>query len=118
MFLLRKLNIRVAPSKAKIGRSSVVYLGYVVSVNGTRIDPEKVADLSTKQPPSSYQELMSALACFNVYRHYVLNYAHKVEPLQALLREREEDKNGVKSRTRSERSKANSLYLCAGKDLH
>ena len=116
---LRKLNIRVAPSKAKIGRSSVVYLGYVVSVNGTRIDPEKVADLSTKQPPSSYQELMSALACFNVYRHYVLNYAHKVEPLQALLREREEDKKWRKeqNKIRKEQGKQPLLVCRKGSSL-
>ena len=112
---LRKLNIRVAPSKAKIGRSAVVYLGYVVSVNGTRIDPEKVADLRTKQPPSSYQELMSALACFNVYRHYVLNYAHKVEPLQALLREREEDKKRRKEQNKIRKEQGKPPLLVSKK---
>jgi transposase InsO family protein/predicted aspartyl protease len=83
--IVRKLNVRLAPSKAKIAQRSVVYLGYLVGEHGISIDPLKVQDLRSKPVPSSYAELSSALACFGIYRHFVQDFATKVETLRLLL---------------------------------
>eukprot|EP00730_Choanoeca_flexa_P009064 TRINITY_DN12577_c0_g1_i3.p1 TRINITY_DN12577_c0_g1~~TRINITY_DN12577_c0_g1_i3.p1 ORF type:complete len:355 (-),score=42.71 TRINITY_DN12577_c0_g1_i3:55-1002(-) len=45
---LQPLNVRLSPSKAQIGVSHVVYLGYMVSAAGVQIDPAKVDALRNK----------------------------------------------------------------------
>ena len=60
-------NLHVKRSKCSFGRSSIEYLGHVVSGSGVSPDPGKVDVIKTWPQPTSVKELQSFLGMTNYY---------------------------------------------------
>jgi len=70
--------------KCQFGRRSVDYLGHVVSNNGCRPLPSKVAAVEEFPVPTSRRQLRRFLGMINFYRRFIPNCAAVSAPLHAL----------------------------------
>ncbi|KAI4875687.1 hypothetical protein NFI96_005150 [Prochilodus magdalenae] len=65
-------------------RTSVKYLGHVVSANGVETDPQKIAALTTWPRPNNIKELKSFLGFAGYYRRFIKDYSKIARPLNDL----------------------------------
>ena len=82
---LHEHGLKLKPSKCEFFKSTVSYLGHVVSANGVETDPEKIKALSEWPVPHNVKTLRSFLGFTGYYRRYVKDYARIVKPLNDLL---------------------------------
>ena len=61
MELLRQHNLSLKPEKCEFEKSSVEYLGVIVSHNSVKMDPVKVAGVAEWPTPSNRKEVQSFL---------------------------------------------------------
>ena len=81
---LRSANVKLKPSKCSFARSSVEYLGHVVSCDGIRPDPSKIAAVATFPVPRCVRDVRSFLGLANYYRRFIHNFASIASPLHTL----------------------------------
>ena len=89
---LRKANLKLSPEKCIFAAKHIKFLGHMVSAEGIRVNPEKTKALATYPAPKNVKQLRTVLGSFNYFRKFIKNYAARVAPLTALLKE---DKNFV-----------------------
>ncbi len=63
---------------------SVPFLGYIVSSEGMRMDPDKVQAVVNWPTPDSRKALQRFLGFANFYRRFIRNYSQLAAPLTAL----------------------------------
>jgi hypothetical protein len=71
-------------SKCQFGRSSVGFLGHVISARGVAVDPRKVAAVSEWATPQSCTDVRRFVGLANYYRRFVLRFSALAAPLTAL----------------------------------
>ena len=82
---LKQHGLKLKPSKCEFFKTSVTYLGHVVSQNGVQTDPDKLAALSTWPVPTNIKSLRLFLGFTGYYRRFIQDYARIVKPLNDLL---------------------------------
>ena len=82
---LKQHGLKLKPSKCEFFKSSVGYLGHVVSQTGVETDPDKIEALSSWPEPNNVKELRSFLGFTGYYRWFSKDYARIVKPLNGLL---------------------------------
>ena len=87
---LTKHNLKLSPSKAKIGATDADFLGHTISPAGIRPNASKVAALLRMPMPRDIKQLRSLLGGFSYYRKFLDDMAKRIRPITALL------KKGVK----------------------
>ena len=83
---LRQYKLSLKKSKCKFGMSEVKLLGYIVSKDGLRANPEKVEAIKKMSPPTSLTEVRSFLGAVGYYRQCINNFAHISAPLVELTK--------------------------------
>ena len=83
---LRQANLKLKPSKCHFARSSVRFLGFIVSSSGVSPDPDKISAVKTFPIPTNVKEVRSFLGLCNYYRRFVKDFAKKASPLHRLTR--------------------------------
>ena len=78
-------NLKLKPSKCAFGKTSVTFLGHVISDKGISTDPEKLSRIQEWPRPQNPDEARSFLGYATYYRKFIRNFAHIVEPLNKLL---------------------------------
>jgi len=78
--------MRVLSEKSKFLRESVEFLGFLVSKNGIKTCPDKVADIINYKLPTTLRGLRSFLGLAGYYRRFVKDYANITKPLTKYLR--------------------------------
>lgn len=86
---LRKAGLTLKRSKCSFGRKEVELLGYLVSGEGIRPDPEKVKAILNLAPATEKTEVRSFLGMTGYYRQCIEDYAKIAEPLIRLTRDKE-----------------------------
>lgn len=81
---LREYGLKLSPDKCQFFRTSVKYLGHVVSERGVETDPEKTAALTTWPTPKNIKELKSFLGFAGYYRRFIRDFAKIARPLNDL----------------------------------
>jgi len=95
--MLFESNMKISLGKSKFFKLETDVLGYIVSHNLIKTDPEKIAT-STKYPiPSNIRKLWSFLCLTWYYRKFVRNYAKIAKPLTKYV----EGENGKVSKRMS-----------------
>ena len=92
---MKQAGLKCKPSKCEILRDSIKYLGRLVDKYGVRPDPEAVEALLTCKAPKTDTQLMSFLGFANYYREFVKGYAHKIHPMQQLMRNKGKNSLGL-----------------------
>ncbi len=70
--------------KCAFHAQSVPFLGYIVSSEGVRMDPEKVKAVVEWPSPDSRKALQRFLGFANFYRRFIRNFSQLAAPLTAL----------------------------------
>lgn len=83
---LEEANLKVQLDKCEFLRDSVEFLGFVVSAEGIKTNPQKVEAIARFPPPRTLKELRSFLGMAGYYRRFIIDYAKLANPLTKLLR--------------------------------
>ncbi|GJP52310.1 hypothetical protein CLOM_g11436 [Closterium sp. NIES-68] len=86
---LRQHRLFVKQSKCEFARSSIPFLGHIISHNQLSMDPSKVKAVQDWKPPTSIKELQAFLGLANYYRKFIQHFAAITSPLSNLLRKTE-----------------------------
>ncbi len=74
----------VKAEKCAFHAQSVPFLGYIISSEGTRMDPDKVKAVVDWPTPDSCKALQRFLGFANFYRRFIRNFSQLAAPLTAL----------------------------------
>jgi len=81
----RQVGIRFNPEKMEIGTNEVKYFGHVVSAEGLKPDPEKVAAIEEMKPPKDRNELETVLGMITYLAKFAPNLSEITKPMRLLL---------------------------------
>ena len=81
---LAKVGLKLKPSKCEFFRSSLKYLGHIVSKNGIATDPRKIKAIQDWPRPKTVTEVRSFTGFTNYYRRFIKGYAKIARPLHEL----------------------------------
>ena len=82
---LRQVGLKLNPEKCQLARSSVTFLGHVLTSEGLSTDPAKIDAVINFPRPKTVKDVWSFLGLCNYYRKFVHNFAHTARPLSSLL---------------------------------
>ena len=80
---LRHHKLYAKASKCHFGRSSVSFLGHVISERGVAVDPRKVAAVAEWATPTSCTDVRRFVGLAKYYRKFVLRFFALTSPLAA-----------------------------------
>jgi len=83
--MLLKANMKISLEKSKFFKRETSFLGYIVSYNVIKTDPEKIYTIIKYPLPKNIRELRSFLGFTGCNRKFVLNYASIAKPLTKYL---------------------------------
>ncbi len=83
---LRAANVTLNAEKCQFRKTSIKFLGHVVSEGAVAVDPDKVKAIADMEPPQDKKELQSLLGMLNFLTRHIPDRSENLEPLYALLR--------------------------------
>jgi len=81
---LQSAGLKLKPSKCDLFKTSVNYLGHIVSAAGVSTDPKKIEAVQQWPVPRNVKEIRSFLGLASYYRRFVHQFAHIAQPLHRL----------------------------------
>ncbi|GKT35975.1 hypothetical protein ADUPG1_003086, partial [Aduncisulcus paluster] len=81
---LNQFNLKVNLEKTVIGAKEVEFLGFMISGEGIRRSPKKLAALKKFKDMKSVTDVRSFLGTANYLKKFIPNYAEKVKPLTGM----------------------------------
>lgn len=85
--ILKENQLYVGLDKCAFGLSEIDFLGHIVSAEGIKPDPKKVAAVKEWPTPGTVREVRSFLGLTGYYRRFIQHYAQKAYPLTELTKE-------------------------------
>ncbi|XP_046671135.1 uncharacterized protein LOC124361140 [Homalodisca vitripennis] len=85
---VREAKLTLNREKCKFCRRELKYLGYIVSGEGLRVDPEKVKAIVDIPIPRNQKEVRQFTGMASWYRRFIPNFASRMTPLTSLLKRR------------------------------
>ena len=82
--ILEKANLKLKPSKCKLLRHSVNFLGHTISAEGIAPKDEKIKAVRDWPVPKTVAELQTFLGFASFYRRYIKDFATIAHPLHRL----------------------------------
>ncbi|KAK3572382.1 hypothetical protein QTP86_032681 [Hemibagrus guttatus] len=83
---LQRHHLYVKLEKCKFHRTTVTFLGYMISRRGMEMDMVKARAVTDWPTPTTVRELQRFLGFANFYRRFIRNYSSVAGPLTSLLR--------------------------------
>lgn len=83
---LREHNLQASPSKCEFFKKEVVFLGFVVSTTGLKMDPAKLSTIKEWAYPTNIAELRRFLGFTNFYRRFIPRFLAEVSRLTDLTK--------------------------------
>ena len=66
---LEEVTVTLNESKCKFRRTSIEFLGHIVSKDGIQADPSKIAAIVMMEPPQSVTDLRRFMGMVNQFHH-------------------------------------------------
>ena len=83
--ILRQNKLFAKLSKCEFFKSSLSFLGHVVSANGVSMEPDKIEAISKWPPPANVKEVRAFLGLAGYYRNFVAQFSAISTPITSLL---------------------------------
>jgi len=83
---LQRFNFKVKRSKCSFFKKEVKFLGFFISKNGIRSDPDKIAAIVKMPNPRNKKAVRGFLGATGWFRKFIQNYASIASPLTKLTR--------------------------------
>lgn len=83
---IRQADMTINPKKCIFACESILYLGHIITPEGSFPDPDKVKAIAAMRRPERVEELKSFEAMCSYYRTYIFDYSEIVAPLLQLTR--------------------------------
>src|SRR6266540_4027270 len=84
---LRAASLMIKPKKCKFAQKELRFLRHIISAEGIRTDPDKIAKMVTMSPLTNLKELRSRLGLFSYYWQYIKGFSDITRPMYELTRE-------------------------------
>jgi hypothetical protein len=84
--VFRENKLFLKPEKCLFLKKEIPYLGHIISGEGLRPDPAKLAGVRDWPVPSNVSKLRSFLGFLNYYRRFIPSFSNMAKPLNELLR--------------------------------
>ncbi|GJJ73976.1 hypothetical protein EMPS_06334 [Entomortierella parvispora] len=68
---LTEANLIINGDKCRFYSTQVALLGFIIDVNGKRVDPNKLANIDEWKAPTTGKQVMSYMGTFNFFREFV-----------------------------------------------
>ena len=81
MELLQKHKLYLRPDKCEFQKTTVEYLGVIISHNSVAMDPVKIAGVTEWPAPMNKKEVQSFLGFTNFYRRFIKDFSDHTCPL-------------------------------------
>ena len=91
--VLRRLEaagLKLKPAKCQLMKTSVTYLGHVVSADGVATDPEKIKAVEEWPTPGNLRELRSFLGLCSYYRTFIEGFSTLAKPLTKMMEQNQD----------------------------
>ena len=72
---LRAVSLMMKPKKCKFTQKELQFLGHIISAEGIRTDPDKIAKMVILASPTNLKELRLKLGLFSYYRQYIKRFS-------------------------------------------
>ena len=82
---LRSAGLTLKPTKCKLMRHKVEFLGHIVSAEGVAVDPAKIAKVIAWPTPKSLTQLRSFLGLCAYYRKFIKSFSTVAKPFYRLM---------------------------------
>lgn len=79
-------GLTISVSKSRFCMKSIKYLGYIVSEDGLKPDPEKVSAISNYPQPTNTKDVRRLLGLAGWYRRFIPDFASITAPITALTK--------------------------------
>jgi hypothetical protein len=83
---LSDADLHLKPEKCEFHRQEIKYLGFIISTDGTKMDPAKVTTIQEWPTPMNVKDVQSFLCFANFYRRFIRGYSAIVAPRTRLTR--------------------------------
>jgi len=84
--LMRKHKLYLKPEKCEFQKTTIEYLGVIISHNRVSMDPVKIAGVQEWPAPTNKKEVQSFLGFTNFYRRFIKGFSEHARPLFDLTR--------------------------------
>ena len=93
---LKAAGLKLKPSKCKLFRKQINYLGHVAGHKGVATDPKKIEEVTEWPRSTTVNEVRSFLGFVGYYRRFIPNFSKVAKPLNILLQNLEGTTNQKK----------------------
>lgn len=87
---LQEAGLQADIKKCEFGVTKTRYLGFIVTTNGIRVDPDKIQTIKDWKPPTNVRSIQSFLGFCNFYRRFIRNFGIIAKPLTQLTHKNKE----------------------------
>ena len=78
---LRKVGLRLKPTKCHLNHKEIAYLEFIVTDKGVAGDPQKIEAVRSYPSPTDLKHLQPFLRMASYYRRFIANFAKIANPL-------------------------------------
>lgn len=83
---LRKAGLTLQPDKCEFLRKEVAYLGHIITQNGVKPNPDKIAAVRNYPIPKNPKQIKQFLGLIGYYRRFIPNMSKVAKPINNLLK--------------------------------
>lgn len=79
-------GLKIQPAKCEFLKKKVTYLGHIISRDGVKPDPKKIAAIQELPPLTNQKKIKGFLGLAGYYRKFIPNFSRTSKPLTYLLK--------------------------------